>query len=146
MFYSQILDAVFHVVRFEHFPDQFQGMDQLADGSALLMAIGDAPVRAALIVKVEKVQLVRDEHSLLGHHELPVDFVVLSDEISFRCHADINSAPSQSRGNGWVYVFVKMEADCPSHSWQPAFRQAVKPTVDACESPYPIPPACPVES
>ena len=143
---SQILDMVLHVGGFEHFPDQFQGVDQLADGSTLLMAVGDAPVRAALIVKVEKVRVARDEHSLLGHHELPVDFVIHADEIPFRRRADIDSAPSQSRCNGRVNVLVEMEADRPSHWWRPVFRRVAKPTVDASGLPNPTRPACRVES
>ena len=143
---SQILDAILHVGGFEHFPDQFQGVDQLADGSALLMAVGDAPMRTALIVKVEKVRVACDEHSLLGHHELPVDFIIHTDEIPFRRRADIDSAPSQSRCNGWVNVLVEMEANRPSHWWPPAFQRVAKPIVDASGSPNPTRPACRVES
>ncbi len=143
---SQKLDVVLHVGGFKHFPVQFQGVNQLDDGSTLLMAVGNAPVRAALIVKVEKVRVARDEHSLLGHDELPVDFVIGTDVIPFRRRTDIDSAPSQSRRNGRGNVLVEMEADRPSLLWRPVFRRVAKPTVDASGSPNPTRPACRVES
>ena len=101
---------------------------------------------SALIVKVEKVRVARDVYSLLGHHELPVDFVIHADEIPFRRRADIDSAPSQSRRDGRVNVLVETEADRPSHWSRPVFRRVAKPTVDASESPNPTRSACRVES
>ncbi len=137
------MNSIPHVHRLQKFPDQLQRLNDLPNRSRLLMAICDSPMRSPLGMEDEKVRISGDQDSLLFVYKHPVSIIASTSEISFRCCADINSAPSQSLGNGDINLLVEMKADRPSHSIPSAFRPRVNLWTGASGSRDRTPPASP---
>jgi hypothetical protein len=104
------LDVIAHVLGLKDFPEEGKGTNDIPDGAALLVAVGNPCVLGLAVVKGQEVLVVGVHHAALRKGKGKVGVVLGTEQPRIRRGRYVDAAAAKAGGDGIRRVLVKMEA------------------------------------